>query len=251
MGMAETLRRLVGGELARRSEPWARKFQDLATGAPYDDVVATLAQVGVGLEPDAVGGPLSNDAFREQLAAWLVDTVLVSPLLPKNTFRPQLQTGIRVQFETRGEPEPGERTLDTLAELALGAHEETHPRAARIATPDLVVAAYLRGAEEVAAPAVAPAAVTPAPAAAVRPRAAKPRRPAARRRAGAKAAKRAKSTAARRRTKHRTASATAARRSKPAARKSAAKPSPKRRTRAKSSAARRGGAAAKARRKKK
>lgn len=76
--MAETLRRLVGSELARRSEPWARKFVDLATGAPYDDVVAALAQVGVGLERDSVGNPLSDHAFREQLAAWLVDTVVVN-----------------------------------------------------------------------------------------------------------------------------------------------------------------------------
>src|SRR4029450_3145357 len=146
MGMVETLRSLIADELVRRSEPWGRKFLDLATGAPYDDVVATLAQVGIGLERDSVGSPLSDEAFREQLVAWLVDTILVDPNLPKNMHRPQLQTGVRVQVETRGEPEPGVRVLDTLAELALGASEETQPRAARIAAPDRVVAAYLRGA---------------------------------------------------------------------------------------------------------
>jgi hypothetical protein len=259
MGMVETLRSLIADELVRRSEPWGRKFLDLATGAPYDDVVATLAQVGVGLERDSVGSPLSDEAFREQLVAWLVDTILVDPNLPKNMHRPQLQTGVRVQFETRGEPEPGVRVLDTLAELALGASEETQPRAARIAAPDRVVAAYLRGAEAVPVETVA-AAVAPPPPVAARPRAAKPRPAAVRRRAGVKvAAKRAKPAAARRRTKRRPAAKTTARGSKPVARKrsatkkAAAKASQKKRARTKSSTGprRRGTAMAKARRKKK
>jgi hypothetical protein len=258
MGMVETLRSLIVDELVRRSEPWGRKFLDLATGAPYDDVVATLAQVGVGLERDSVGSPLSDEAFREQLVAWLVDTILVDPNLPKNMHRPQLQTGVRVQFETRGEPEPGVRVLDTLAELALGASEETQPRAARIAAPDRVVAAYLRGAEAVPVKAVAAAVAPPRPVAA-RPRASKPRPAAVRRRAGVKvAAKRAK-PAARRRTKRRPAAKTTARGSKPVARKrsatkkAAAKASQKKRARTKSSTGprRRGTAMAKARRKKK
>lgn len=258
MGMVETLRSLIVDELVRRSEPWGRKFLDLATEAPYDDVVATLAQVGVGLERDSVGSPLSDEAFREQLVAWLVDTILVDPNLPKSMHRPQLQTGVRVQFETRGEPEPGVRVLDTLAELALGASEETQPRAARIAAPDRVVAAYLRGAEAVPVKAVAAAVAPPRPVAA-RPRAAKPRPAAVRRRAGVKvAAKRAK-PAARRRTKRRPAAKTTARGSKPVARKrsatkkAAAKASQKKRARTKSSTGprRRGTAMAKARRKKK
>lgn len=258
MGMVETLRSLIVDELVRRSEPWGRKFLDLATEAPYDDVVATLAQVGVGLERDSVGSPLSDEAFREQLVAWLVDTILVDPNLPKSMHRPQLQTGVRVQFETRGEPEPGVRVLDTLAELALGASEETQPRAARIAAPDRVVAAYLRGAEAVPVKAVAAAVAPPRPVAA-RPRAAKPRPAAVRRRAGVKvAAKRAK-PAARRRTKRRPAAKTTARGSKPVARKrsatkkAAAKASQKKRARTKSSTGprRRRTAMAKARRKKK
>src|SRR4029450_8159479 len=92
MGMAETLRRLVESELARRSEPGVRKFFDVSTGAPYDDVVAALAQVGVGLERDSPGGPLSDAGFREQLAAWLVDTVVVNPKLPNNRYPPPLPT---------------------------------------------------------------------------------------------------------------------------------------------------------------
>src|SRR5262245_28275627 len=147
MSTAETLRRLVGAELARRSEPGVRKFLDLGTGAAYDDVVAALAQVGVGLERDEPGSPLGDDALQEQLAAWLVDTAVVNPNLPKNSYRPQFQTGVRVQFEARSAREPAPRALDALAELALGAHEDAHPRAAAIAAPDLVVAAYLRGVE--------------------------------------------------------------------------------------------------------
>ncbi len=189
--MAEMLRGLVGDELEKRSEPWARKFFDLGTGRAYEDVVATLAQVGAGVERDSVGNPLSDEAFREQLAAWLVDTVLVNPNLPKNTYRPQFQTAIRVQFDARGEPSPGARVLDTLAELALGAYEETHPRAARIGAPDRVIAAYLRGAEEVAVLAVEPAPVAPAAMA----RAAALARPAATRPASTRAATRTKPAA--------------------------------------------------------
>jgi len=155
MAIAESLRRLIADELAKRTEPWARRFVDLGTGVPYDDVVETLALVGAGVERDSAGDPLSDEAFREHLAAWLVDTVLVNPNLPKSSYRPQLQTGVRVQFETYGEHEPAARALDTLAELALGAYDDSHPRAARIARPDLVVAAYLRAAGE-GAPAATP-----------------------------------------------------------------------------------------------
>src|SRR5262245_26808206 len=136
-GMSEMLRRLVGAELARRSEPGARKFLDLATGAPYDDVVAALAQVGVGLERDAPGSPLGDDALQEQLAAWLVDTAVVNPNLPKNSARPQFQTGVRVQFEARGAKEPTARGLDALDELALGANEEGHPPTVGSGSPAL------------------------------------------------------------------------------------------------------------------
>src|SRR5262245_20723003 len=155
MAIAETLRRLIADELAKRSEPWARRFVDLATGAPYDDVVETLARVGTGVERDAAGDPLSDEAFREHLAAWLVDTVLVNPNLQKTAYRPQLQTGVRVQFQTYAEHEPTAPALDTLAELALGAYDDSHPSAARIARPDLVVAAYLRAGTE-GAPAAMP-----------------------------------------------------------------------------------------------
>jgi len=265
MGMAETLRKLVGGELARRSEPWVRKFQDPATGAPYDDVVAALAQVGVGLERASAGNPLSDEAFREQLGAWLVDTVIVNPQLPKNAYRPQLQTGVRMQFETRAEPAPSARALDTLAELALGAYEETHPRAARIVGPAQVVDAYLDGADAVARLAVAPAAVTAARAAAALPRGARRRRPSARRGASGKAAKRAKPTrpksrasAARGRTKHRATPRGTGRQGAAAvrrrtAKKSAARKSARKHVRAPgaSGVRRRTAAGAKARRKKK
>jgi len=189
MGMAETLRRLVGAELARRSEPGVRKFFDLGTAAPYDDVVAALAQVGMGLERDEPGSPLGDDALQEQLAAWLVDTAVVNPNLPKNSSRPQFQTGVRVQFEARGAKEPSPRALDALAELALGAHEDAHPRAVAIAAPDLIVGMYLRGAEtavmavesvKVSAPA-RPAAPRRTPAKRVRPaKRAKPARAGAR-----------------------------------------------------------------------
>jgi hypothetical protein len=148
MAIAETLRRLIADELAKRTEPWARRFIVPASGVPYDDVVETLARVGAGVERDSAGDPLSNEAFREQLAAWLVETVLVNPNLPKIAYRPQLQTGVRVQFQAYGEREPGARALDTLADLALGAYEDSHPRAVRVARPDLVVAAYVRAGGE-------------------------------------------------------------------------------------------------------
>ena len=241
MGMAETLRRLVGTELARRSEPGARKFLDLATGAPYDDVVAALAQVGVGLERDAPGSPLGDDALQEQLAAWLVDTAVVNPNLPKNSARPQFQTGVRVQFEARGAKEPTARALDALAELALGAHEDAHPRAVAIAAPDLVVGIYQRGAET-AVMAVESVRVS-APA-----RPAAPRRTPAKRARPAKRAKpaRAKATKAR-------AKAKAKAKKKPASRpRRAAKPAARKRTRELAMRPRsRAAARAKARRKKK
>jgi hypothetical protein len=194
MGMAETLRRLVGAELARRSEPGVRKFFDPGTGAPYDDVVAALAQVGVGLERDEPGSPLGDDALREQLAAWLADTAVVNPNLPKNSHRPQFQTGVRVQFEARGAKEPGARALDALAELALGAHEDAHPRAAAIAAPDLIVGIYLRGAETAVMAVESVKLSSPV-------RAARPRRTPAKR---TRTAKRAKPAAARARGKART-----------------------------------------------
>lgn len=167
MGIAETMRRLVTDELARRNEPWARKFFDPDAGEPHPEVVDTLAQVALGLERDSAGTPLSDDAFREQLAAWVVDTVLVNPNLPKTSYRPQFQTGVRVRIEASGVPAPSGRTLDTLAELALGAYEDTHPRAMRIAAPNLIVNEYLRGAAVVVAappPAVRAAAVPARPA---------------------------------------------------------------------------------------
>src|SRR5262245_24162486 len=220
MSTAETLRRLVGAELARRSEPGVRKFLDLGTGAAYDDVVAALAQVGVGLERDEPGSPLGDDALQEQLAAWLIDTALVNPNLAKNSYRPQFQTGVRVQFEARGAKEPSPRAPDALAEVALGAHEDAHPRAAAIAAPDLVVAAYLRGTEPAVMAVESVKVFAPA-------RTTRPRRPPAKR---ARPSKRATPTRTRGRGKAPTKTKAKAKK-KPASRpRRAAKPAAKKRS---------------------
>jgi hypothetical protein len=147
MGIGDRLREHVARELAERTEPWAKKLLDADSGRGHPEIVAALAQVGIGLERDAAGNPLADDAFLARLASWVVDTALVDPDAVKNAERSQFQTGVRVQFDEAGRPRPGVRTLDTLAELALGAYGETHPRAARIASPEAVVREYLRGAE--------------------------------------------------------------------------------------------------------
>src|SRR5262245_49066225 len=147
MAIGDRLRVLVAREIGSRSETWARKFADPETGLASPEVVDALAQVGMGVESDAVDSFLSDDVALERLAVWLVDTVLVDPDAAKNARRPQFQTGVRLHFEERNVPQPGPRTMDTLAELALGASEETDPQALRIASPDQVVHEYLRGAD--------------------------------------------------------------------------------------------------------
>jgi hypothetical protein len=182
-----------------------------------------------------------------ELAAWLVDTAVVNPNLPKNSARPQFQTGVRVQFEARGAKEPTARALDALAELALGAHEDAHPRAVAIAAPDLIVGMYLRGAET-AVMAVESVKVS-APA-----RPAAPRRTPAKRTRAAKRAKPARARARGKATKTKPkAKAKAKARKKPASRpRRAAKPAARKRTRKLAMRSRgRAAARAKARRKKK
>ena len=147
MGSGDTLRGLVGRELAARSEPWARKLLDAATGQAHADVVAALARVAAGLERGEEAGTLSEPSSREGLVAWLVDTLIVDPDDPKTAQRPQLQTAVRVQFEDRDAEQPSPRAMDALAELVLGAREQSHPHALRVAFPEHVVAEYLRGGE--------------------------------------------------------------------------------------------------------
>jgi hypothetical protein len=147
MGSGDILRGLVGRELAARSEPWARKLLDPATGQAHPDVVAALARVAAGLERSEEADALSEPSSREGLVAWLVDTLIVDPDDPKTVQRPQLQTAVRVQFEDRDAEQPSARAMDALAELVLGAREQSHPHALRVALPERVVAEYLRGGE--------------------------------------------------------------------------------------------------------
>jgi hypothetical protein len=141
MGSGDVLRGLVARELAARTEPWARKLLDPLTGQAHADVVTALAQVAAGLERHEDDEPAS----RENLVGWLVDAALVDPSDARNVERPQFQTAVRVQFEDRGARRPTERAMDALAELVLGAHGQEHPRALRVASPELVVDEYLRG----------------------------------------------------------------------------------------------------------
>ena len=145
MGSGDILRGLVGRELAARSEPWARKLLDPATGQAHADVVAALARVAAGLERSEEADALSEPSSREGLVAWLVDTLIVDPDDPKTAQRPQLQTAVRVQFEDRDAEQPSPRAMDALAELILGAREQSHPRALRVAFPERVIDEYLRG----------------------------------------------------------------------------------------------------------
>ena len=154
MGSGDTLRGLVGRELAARSEPWARKLLDAATGQAHADVVAALARVAAGLERSEEAGTLSEPSSREGLVAWLVDTLIVDPDDPKTVQRPQLQTAVRVQFEDRDAEQPSPRAMDALAELILGAREQSHPRALHVALPERVVDEYLRGGDASPRPAV-------------------------------------------------------------------------------------------------
>jgi hypothetical protein len=147
MGSGDILRGLVGRELAARSEPWARKLLDPASGQAHPDVVAALARVVAGLERAEEADALSEPSSREGLVAWLVDTLIVDPDDPKTAQRPQLQTDVRVQFEDRDAEQPSARAMDALAELVLGAREQSHPHALRVAFPERVVAEYLRGGE--------------------------------------------------------------------------------------------------------
>ena len=144
MGSGDILRGLVARELAARSEPWARKLLDPATGQAYPDVVTALARVAAGLERSEEDA-LSEPSSREGLVAWLVDTLIVDPDDPKTAQRPQLQTAVRVQFEDRDAEQPSPRAMDALAELILGAREQSHPHALRVAFPERVVDEYLRG----------------------------------------------------------------------------------------------------------
>ena len=152
MGSGDMLRGLVARELAERTEPWARKLLDPASGQAYPDIATALAQVAAALEQAESDDALAEASSREGLVAWLIDTMGVDPDDPRNAQRPRFQTAVRVQFEDRGERQPAERALDALAELALGAHEQSHPRARWVASPDLVVDAYLRGGEVSDAP---------------------------------------------------------------------------------------------------
>lgn len=146
MGSGDILRGLVARELAARSEPWARKLLDPATGQTYPDVVTALARVAAGLERTEEDA-LSEPSSREGLVAWLVDTLIVDPDDPKTAQRPQLQTAVRVQFEDRDAEQPSARAMDALAELVLGAREQSHPHALRVASPERMVDEYLRGGE--------------------------------------------------------------------------------------------------------
>jgi hypothetical protein len=154
MGSGDILRGLVGRELAARSEPWARKLVDPATGQAHPDVVAVLARVAAGLERGEEADALSEPPSREALVAWLVDTLIVDPDDPKTAQRPQLQTAVRVQFDDRDAEQLSPRALDALAELILGAREQSHPRALRVAFPERVVDEYLRGGDASPRPAV-------------------------------------------------------------------------------------------------
>lgn len=154
MGSGDILRGLVGRELAARSEPWARKLLDPATGQAHADVVAALARVAAGLERSEEADALSEPSSREGLVAWLVDTLIVDPDDPKTAQRPQLQTAVRVQFEDRDAEQPPPRAMDALAELILGAREQSHPRALRVAFPERVIDEYLRGGDVSPRPAV-------------------------------------------------------------------------------------------------
>jgi hypothetical protein len=141
MGSGDVLRGLVARELAARTEPWARKLLDPLTGQAHADVATALAQVAAGLERDEDDEPAS----RENLVGWLIDTALVDPSDARNAERPQFQAAVRVQFEDRAAQRPTERAMDALAELALGAHGQEHPRARRVASPELIVDEYHRG----------------------------------------------------------------------------------------------------------
>lgn len=147
MGSGDILRGLVVRELAARSEPWARKLLDPATGQAHPDVVAALARVAAGLERSEEADALSEPSSREGLVAWLVDTLIVDPDDPKTAQRPQLQTAVRVQFEDRDAEQPSACAMDALAELVLGARERSHPHALRVAFPERVVDEFLRGGE--------------------------------------------------------------------------------------------------------
>jgi len=247
MAIGDRLRVLVAEELGSRSETWARKFADVETGLASPDAVAALAQAGAGVESDSPDSLLSDDAALEQLAVWLVDRVLVDPDAAKNAQRPQFQTGVRVHFDERNVPQPSPRTMDTLAELALGASEETDPRALRIGSPEKVVHAYLRGtdtAPELVVVEVAEAVVTVPAAAAARTR--RSTRPAAKPRAAGKkrAASRKKKAPSKKKASSRkkVAKKASARRAAPGKRRSTRRPrkaAPRRRVTAAAKAARR------------
>ena len=155
MGSGDILRGLVARELAARSEPWARKLLDPATGEAYPDVAVALAQVAAALERAETDDAVTEAPSREGLVTWLIDTMDVHPDDSRTAQRPQLQTAVRIQFDDRGERQPTERALDTLAELVLGAGEQSHhPRARWVASPELVVDTYLRGGEATDVPEV-------------------------------------------------------------------------------------------------
>ena len=135
MGSGDILRGLVARELAARTEPWARKLLDPTSGQVYPDVAAALAQVAAALERAESDVAVAEAPSREGLVAWLIDTMSGYPDDPRTAQRPQLQTAVRIQFDDRGERQPTERALDTLAELVLGAGEQSHhPRARWVET---------------------------------------------------------------------------------------------------------------------
>jgi len=152
MGSGDILRGLVARELAAQTEPWARRLLDPASGEAYPDVAAALAQVAAALERAESDDAVTEAPSREGLVAWLIDTMGVDANDPRIAQRSQLQTAVRVQFDDRGERQPTERVLDALAELVLGAQEQSHPRARWVSSPDLVVDTYLRGGEPLDAP---------------------------------------------------------------------------------------------------
>src|SRR5262245_996900 len=221
MGSGDILRGLVARELAARTEPWARRLLDPATGEAYPDVAAALAQVAAALERAESDDAMTDAPSREGLVAWLIDTMGVDADDPRIAQRPQLRTAVRVQFDDRGERQPTERSRDALAELVLGAQEQSHPRARWVTSPDLVVDTYLRGGEPRQAPeAVIEAAETieieTVPLARPTPRGKAPaRRAASTRRAPARAKAGAKKKAATKKTAGR-ASRARARRTAPA-----------------------------------
>jgi len=224
MGSGDILRGLVARELAARTEPWARRLLDPASGEAYPDVAAALAQVAAALERAESDDAVTEAPSREGVVAWLIDTMAVDADDPQIAQRPQLQTAVRVQFDDRGERQPTERVLDALAELVLGAQEQSHPRARWVSSPDLVVDTYLRGGEPLDAPeAVIEAAesieIETVPLAPPTSRRKAPaRRAASRRRAPARAKAGAKKKAARKKTGGRARTARA-RRAAPARRR--------------------------------